>query len=168
MEPTGKSNPKGSMMQSSRNQRFHTGPTVFRDPNAPPRPGGVITLREDYKGRILVDFSSLPLAPKRTRGPNKRDKDPELLSSDQELDTTESHGTRLNVPTGKLKSQLPSSKETARRTKISKTMLAKRGPDVKKPMTAAERKRKQRVQQKADERGKNALMVRAIRERDIQ
>lgn len=164
------------MVQSSRTQRFHTGPTVFRDPNAPPRPRGIITLLEDYKGRNVVEFSTVPLALKRTRGRNKRGQDHELLSNDKgELDTTKSHGAlhgrtseaRLNVPTGKLKSpSLSQSKGTARGTKISKTMLSKRGPDVKEAMTPAERKRKQRSQQKVDQREKNAFLVRMVREKE--
>lgn len=136
------------MVHPSRYQRFHTGPTVFQDPNSPPRPGGIITLVEDYKGRGIVSFFTVPLAPKRTRGPNKRRRD--------------------IVPTGKLKSlSLSSTKETARRTKISKTMLRKRGPDVKKPMTPAERKKNQRKNQtkekKMEQRKKEAWSLRVTR-----
>lgn len=156
-------------MQPSRNQRFHTGPTVFRDPNVP-RPGGVIILREGYKGRNVVAFSNVPLAAKRTRGPNKRRRDSELLSSDEKLDTTESHGTRLNVPTGKLTSpSLSQSKRTARGIKISKTMLSKRGPDVKEALTPAERKRRQREKQTEEKRledqNSNSLQKRASRQK---
>ena len=53
--------------------------------------------------------------------------------------------------------------ELKRRVGISKKMLAKRGPDVKKPMTAVERKRKQRKQQKEE---KNACLVRMVREKE--
>lgn len=134
------------MVHSIRHRRFATAPVVVRHPNAPQIPGGIITLVEDYKGRNVVSFSTVPVAPKRTRGPNKPRRD--------------------FVPTGKLKSP-PSTKETARRTKISKTMLRKRGPDVKKAMTPAERKRNQRKNQTEEEkivkRKKEALNLRVKR-----
>lgn len=229
MEPRGKGSVKEEVRtdpkkftQPSRRHRFHTGPSAFRDPKAPPRPGGIVTTVEDHKGRNIVEFSTVPLPPKRTRGPNKPRPDPDLvLSDEEELGTGKSRWTfrgrkasraRLNKnprgnsepnntsSIGKLRSagekensrqddgvplydpSLPathplitqrpkskkSSKELTRRANISKAMLAKRGPEVKKAMSAADRKRKQRSQniekKKEEEKEKNAWRQRIFRE----
>lgn len=139
-------------VQCSRNQRLLRGPTVFRDPNLPPRPGGIIILGENYKGRSVVIFSTVPLAPKRTRGPNKCRRDRELLSSDEELDTTSSRlssrslSPREAAKRRKKEAADKKKREEKRKNKISKTKLEKSGST--KAMTPAERKKKQRDKEK--------------------
>jgi hypothetical protein len=129
------------------------GPSVFRDPSAPLKPGGIIITVEDYKGRNVVDFSTVPLPLKRTRGPNKHRPVSDLaLSDEEEVDTTfrsrKASRARLNKksknPRENSEPTNTSSKELTRREKISTTMLQKRDPATRSPLTPAERKRNQR------------------------
>jgi len=138
------------MVSSSRNHRFLTGPCLFLGQRL------IMTLREGKRRNVVVS-ANFPIGrPRRT--PRKKvlldyeRPDPAFFSADEEEEDSATGSLRSPSPPGnaakreRKEAAKKKRKETARAKKISKARLKK--SVLLRPMTPAERKRKQRANEK--------------------